>query len=104
MRFFRVVFLILITEAPPKALDINVESSAELNSVLGSVGKVNSIKKPLCASPLEASLIFSILTLLAVRIPESVTNSIMLESTFLDVKRVCAAAIVACPQRSTCHK
>ena len=58
-------------EAPPKALDINVKSSAELNSVLGSVGMFNTIKKPLYASPLEASLSFSIITLLAVILPES---------------------------------
>lgn len=102
MRYSKlVVFFISLTEAPPRALDI-IETSAELNSAFGSLGKFNSIKKPFCASSSEA-LLFSG-TLLAVKIPDNVSNSMTSESILPDVKRVCAAANVACPQRITYEK
>ena len=41
---------------------------------------------------------------LAVKIPDSVTNSIMLEFTEPDENNACAAANVAWPQSSTCQK
>lgn len=73
-----------ITEAPPKALDINETSAVEqLNSVIEAVGKFNSMKMDSCASPFSGTT-----TLLAVTIPEMVTNSIMFESISPDVKRV----------------
>ena len=101
-----VVLLIATIEVfSPKALDSS-EDSADTNSVLGSLGKLSSMKKPLCASPFRALQPPEGLesgTLLAVRMPESVTNSIMSESIFPDVKRACAEANVPCPQSTICQ-
>lgn len=75
--------LMSIIEAPFRALEIGARSM-ELNSVIGIAGKFNSMRK---ASPSG--------TFLAVKIPDSVTNSIMLEFTKPLEKSACEAASVA---------
>ena len=99
-----VVFLKSITEAPFNALEID-GTSAESNSVSGTTGKFNSIKKQSCAPPsskLKDSAFLASGTLLAVKIPDRVRNSILLVSTKPDVNRKCEAAKVAWPQSFTC--
>ena len=103
-----VVLFISITEAALRALEIE-ENSVGSKSVTGMVGKSNSIKKLSCDSsfwiievePLDV-LISG--TFLAVKIPEAVRNSTVLELIKLVAKSVCAAANVAWPQILTCKR
>lgn len=79
----------------------------ELKSVVGTHGKSNSMKKHSFASPSRVflkSLVFISGTFLAVRIPDSVKNSITLEFTKPFVKSMCEAANVAWPQSLTCKR
>ena len=83
------------------------ETSAELKSIVGTVGKSNSIRKHYCASPfwifeLSDALVSG--NFLAVRIMDSVTNSIMWEFTKPNENNACAAANVAWPQSSICKR
>ena len=101
-----VVIFISCKAAPFTALEID-ETSSGLKSVNGTVGKSNSMKKPSCVSPFWISKPFDVLIsviFLAVRIPDSVTNSIVLEFTKPDVNSACAAANVAWPQSLTCKR
>ena len=92
-----VVLFISITEAPLRALEID-ETSAELKSIIGMVGKSNSIRKLSCDSRFwifKPSVVCISGTFLAVNVPDTVTNSMTLEFNKLEVKSVCAAANVA---------
>ena len=95
-------------EATFKTLEIKETSAVELSSSVGIAGKSNSIKKLSSDLPLlwtfENPSCLTSGTFLAVRIPERVENSIMLEFTKPVEKSTCAAANVAWPQSSTCKK
>jgi hypothetical protein len=83
---------------------LEIDTASMENSVVGTTGKSNSMRKLSFASPFEtlSGLILSG-TFLAVRIPDSVSNSIMSELTKPFENSVCEAANVAWPQRLTCE-
>jgi len=91
-----VVLFTSITWAPFKAAEI-CEMSASLNSATVSAGKSNSTKNPSSGAP--DSLFPG--TFLAVKTPDRVKNSIILDFTKPHEKRTCADANVAWPQSST---
>lgn len=83
-----------IKETPFNIAEI-AETARSLKSEIGTTGKFNSMKKLSCVSPFDESLILLSGTLLAVKIPESVENSIVFEFTKWDWKRKWEAANVA---------
>lgn len=100
------VLFISITEAPFRALEMG-ENSAELKSIIGMVGKSNSIRKLSCDSwfqIFEPSIVCIFATFLAVNVPDFVTNSMTSQFNKLEVKSVCAAASVAWPHILTCKR
>ena len=78
-----VVIFKSIAEAPLKALEID-GTSAESKSESGTIGKSNSIKTQSCDFG----------TLLAIKTPNSVRNSILSAFTKPEVNRKCEAANV----------
>lgn len=78
------VFFTSTTETPFNISEIIVETSTSLESETGTTGKFSSIRKLACDAP------FSLLlsgTFLAVKIPERVENSTVLDFTKPDSKR-----------------
>lgn len=93
-------------EAPFKLWEI-VDSSEEVYSTSGTTGKSNSIQKSSSASVMfkcDKTETLGSETLLAVKTPDSVMNSITFAFTKPDEKMKWDAAKVAWPQSSTCKQ
>lgn len=88
-------FFLTSTIETPFNISETVETSRPLKSEIVTTGRSNSMKKLSCDSPFDESVILLSGTFLAVKIPDSVEYSIVLEFIKPDWKRMWEAAKVA---------